>query len=74
MATLFKYFKKQSLPTSNEAELPDAVTTEVNNAVENILEEERSRASGKSESILTSHQKLEQELPSMLLNVEMQQQ
>ena len=44
MATLFKYFKKQSLPTSNQAELPDAVTREVNNAVEKILEEERSRA------------------------------
>ena len=47
MATLFKYFKKQSLPTSNEAELPDAVTKEVNNAVEKILEEKRSGASGR---------------------------
>ena len=47
MATLFKYFKKQSLPTSNKAELPDAVTREANKAVE-ILEEERShRASRK---------------------------
>ena len=27
MAMLFKYFKKQSLPTSNEAELPDAAMT-----------------------------------------------
>ena len=36
------YFKKQSLPTSNEAGLPDAVTLEANKAVENILEEERS--------------------------------
>ena len=42
MATLCKYFKKQSLPTKNNDELPDAVTREVNNAVENILVEERS--------------------------------
>ena len=27
MATLFKYFKKQSLPTSNKAELRDAAMT-----------------------------------------------
>ena len=27
MGTLFKYFKKQSLPSSNEAELPDASMT-----------------------------------------------
>ena len=47
MATLFKYFKRQSLPASNEAELADAVTREVNNAMEKILEEERSRASGR---------------------------
>ena len=43
MATLLKYFKKQSLPTCNEAELPDAVTREANKALENVLEEERSR-------------------------------
>ena len=42
MATLLKYFKKQSLPTCNEAELPDAVTREANKALENVLEEERS--------------------------------
>ena len=47
MATLFKYFKKQSLPTSNKAELPDAVTREANKAVESILAEERSGASGR---------------------------
>ena len=45
MATLLKYFKKQSLPTSNEARLPDTVTREVNNAVKKMLEEERSGAS-----------------------------
>ena len=40
MATLFKFFKKQStLPTSKEVELPDAVTREVNSAVRNIIEE-----------------------------------
>ena len=38
------YFTKQSLPTSNEAELPDAVTREVNNSVQKILEEERGEA------------------------------
>ena len=27
---IFKYFKKQSLPISNETELPDAVTREAN--------------------------------------------
>ena len=47
MTTLLKYFKKQSLPTSNEAGLPDTVTREVNNAVEKILEEERNEASGR---------------------------
>ena len=39
MATLFKFFKKQStLPTSKEVELPDAVTREVNSAMRNIIE------------------------------------
>ena len=51
MATLFKYFKKQSLPTSNEAELPDAVTREANKAMEKILEEERSRRAGICEAV-----------------------
>ena len=46
MATLLKYFKKQSLPTSNETELPDAVTREANKAVENVIEERSSGASG----------------------------
>ena len=35
--SILRYFKKQSLPTSNEAELPDAVTREANTAVENVL-------------------------------------
>ena len=52
MATLFKYFKEQSLSTSNEAELPDAVTREANKAVESILAEERSRASGRKRKYL----------------------
>ena len=47
MATLFKYFKEQSLSTRKEAELPDAVTREANKAVESILAEERSGASGR---------------------------
>ena len=42
---IIMYFKKQSLPMSSEAELPDTVTREVNNAVENILEEKRNRTS-----------------------------
>ena len=46
MATLFKFFKKQSFSTSNEAELPDAVTREANNAMKKILEE-KNRASGR---------------------------
>ena len=43
MAALYRYFKKQSLPTSNEAELQYAIIREVNNSVENILVEERER-------------------------------
>ena len=39
MGTLFKY------PTSNEVDLPDAVTREVNNAVANVLAEKRNGAS-----------------------------
>ena len=35
--SILRYFRKESLPTSNEAELPDAVTREANKAVENIL-------------------------------------
>ena len=34
--SILRYFKKQSLPTSNEAELPDAVTRDANTAV-NVL-------------------------------------
>ena len=33
-------FQKQSLPASNEVELPDAVRREVNSAVQKVLEEE----------------------------------
>ena len=47
MTTLFMFFKKQSFPTSNKAELPDAVRREVNNAVKNISEEKRNGASGR---------------------------
>ena len=45
MATLFKYFKKQSLPTSSETGLPEAVTRGANDAVRSVLEEERSGTS-----------------------------
>ena len=34
-------FQKQSLPTSNEVEVPDAVRREVNSAVQKVFEEER---------------------------------
>ena len=36
---LLKFFQKQSLPTSNEVELPDAVRREVNSAMQEVLEE-----------------------------------
>ena len=49
MAMLFKFFKKQSFPTSNKAELPDAVTREANNAVKDISKEERNGASGRKQ-------------------------
>ena len=74
MTTLFKHFKKQSFPISNKAELPDVVTRGANKAMEKILEEERSRGASERKRKHTSHQKLEQELPSTLLSVEMQQQ
>ena len=58
-----KYFKKQSLPASNETELPDAVTREANKAVENVIEgREAVELAGQSESILTSLLKLEQKI------------
>ena len=47
MATLLKFFKKQSLPLSNEVELSDAVKMEVNSGVQKVLEEERNGASGR---------------------------
>ena len=46
MATSFKFFMKQSLPTSNETELPDAATKEINSAVKKVLEE-RNGVSGR---------------------------
>ena len=49
-------FKKQFLRTSSETELLDAVTSEISSAMKKVLEVERNRA---SESILTSHQKLQ---------------
>ena len=36
MATLLKFFHKQSLAASNEVELPDAVRREVNSAVQSL--------------------------------------
>ena len=47
MATLLKVFQKQSLPMSNEVELPDAVRREVNSAVQKVFKEERNGASGR---------------------------
>ena len=47
MATLLKFFKKQSLPSSNKVELPDAIRKEVNSAVQKFLEEERNEANGR---------------------------
>ena len=46
VATFFKCFIKQSLPTSNATELPDTATKEINSAVKKVLEE-RNRASGR---------------------------
>ena len=34
------FFQKQSLPASNEVELPDAFRREVNSAVQKVLEDE----------------------------------
>ena len=42
---LLKFFQKQSSPTSNKVELPDAVRREVNSAVQKVLEEERNGGS-----------------------------
>ena len=44
---VIKFFKKQSLPSSNEVELPDAVRKEVNSAVQKVLEAERHGANGR---------------------------
>ena len=41
MGYITQVFQKQSLPTSNEVEVPDAVRREVNSAVQKVLEEER---------------------------------
>ena len=46
---LLKFFQKQSLPTSNEVELPDVVRREVNSTVQKVLEEERNGASGRKQ-------------------------
>ena len=47
IAMLFKFFKKQSLPTSNVTDLPDAVTNKINSAMKKVLEEEGNRAGGR---------------------------
>ena len=46
MAGLFKYFKRQSLPRSEETGLGEAITEEANTAVEKVLEE-RNGAKGR---------------------------
>ena len=75
MATLFEYFKKQSLPTSSETGLPEAVTRGANDAVRSVLEEERSGTAvwEENEITLNIHQNLEQRSPSTLCSVEIQQ-
>ena len=42
---MLKFFQKQSLPTSNEVELPDAVRREVNSTMQKVLEVETNGAS-----------------------------
>ena len=74
MATVLKLFQKQSLPTRNDVELPDAVRREVNSAVQNVLEEERMKLVEESRNILTLHQKIERKSPSTQLSVETQRQ
>ena len=46
MDTLFQFFQEAVFPTSSEAELPDVVTREANNAMKDVLEE-GNRASGR---------------------------
>lgn len=46
MANLYKYFKRQSLPTSVETGLPEAVTREAHIAVEKFLDKERAMMAG----------------------------
>ena len=47
MAGLFKYFERQSLPTSKETGLEEVVTKEANTAVEKALVEERKETNGR---------------------------
>ena len=47
MGNITQVFQKQSLPTSNEVEVPDAVRREVNSAVQKVFEEDRNGASGR---------------------------
>ena len=74
MATVLKLFQKQSLPTRNDVELPDAVRREVNSAVQKVLEEERMKLVEESRNILTLHQEIERKSPSTQLSVETQRQ
>ena len=46
--TLLNFIKKLSSLTSSKAELPDAVTKEVNNAMKIALDKERNEASGRN--------------------------
>ena len=59
MGYITQVFQKQSLPTSNEVEVPDAVRREVNSAVQKVFEEERNGLVEESENILSSHRKIE---------------
>lgn len=48
MANLYKYFKRQSLPTSAETGLPEAITREAKTAVEMVLEKKHGGTSAGS--------------------------
>ena len=72
MAMLLKFCQKQSLPTSNEDELPDAVRREVNSAVQKFLEEERTRSSGRKRKYTRSTPEDRAKLPITQLSVETQ--
>ena len=74
MAKLPKRFQKQSLVTSNEVELSDAVRRKVSRAVQKVLEEERNRSSGRKRKYTHFTPEDRVKLPITQLSVETQQQ